>query len=90
MAGQSRIVARIQSISSSSSNLDSQAEFIVYYRCTGPVTGQITGEMVLLVDITQSQGAISNDLQSALAAAVTPLVIPPQGYTQSDVRGLNI
>lgn len=90
MAGQSRIIARIANVTRSSGTPDSNAEFIVEYRCTGPVLGLPVGEVVIQADITQSESALKGDLSAALAAAVNPLVTPPQAYTQADVRGLNL
>lgn len=90
MAGQSRIVGRISTIAYSSSNADSEAEFIIQYHCTGPVTGQTNGEAVFVVDVTQAEAQINAALRAALAAYVTPLVYPPQGYAANDVRGCNL
>jgi hypothetical protein len=69
---------------------DTDAEFIVNYRCTGPVTGATMGEVVLTVDITTSEAVIKNTLSASLAAYLNPLVFPAQSYTASDVRGFNL
>ncbi len=90
MAGQSRVIGRIVTITSSSNLTEDQAEFLVQYRCSGLVTGLVTGEVVLVCDITQNATQIANDLQTALAAAVNPLIQPPQAYTQADVRGCSL
>ena len=63
---------------------------MVDYHCTGPVSGGLTGQVVLLADATQNEAQINNDLSTLLAAHVTNLVQPDQGYTKSDVRGLNV
>jgi hypothetical protein len=90
MAGNSRIVATIWSLGGSGNMPDTNAEFIIQYRCTGPVTGQINGEVVLQANATQNETQIKNDLSAALAAYLNPIVFPAQGYSASDVRGLNI
>lgn len=90
MAGNSRVIGRVKLITSSSSLLDTQAEFLVQYRCSGPVTGQIEGEAILVIDITQNDTQITSDLRTALAAYVNPIVFPAQAYAASDVRGLNL
>jgi len=90
MAGQSRIIGRIASITYSTSLTEDEAEFLVQYRCSGLVSGQFFGEVVLVCDITQAESQINADLRAALAAQVDPLVEPPQAYTASDVRGLNL
>jgi hypothetical protein len=90
MAGQSRIVARILSLSGSTGIPDTHAEFLVTYRCTGPVSGQVAGDLIFQVDVTQNESQIEASLQTQLAAAVSLVVTPPQNYTQADVRGLNL
>ena len=90
MAGNSRIVAMAVSLGGSSGMPDTNAEFIIQYRCTGPVTGQTSGEVVLQANVTQNETQIKSDLSSALAAYLNPIVFPPQTYASADVRGLNI
>lgn len=69
---------------------DTDAEFVIRYRCTGPVTGQTQGEIVLIADVTVAEATCRNALSAALAAALNPIVFPAQNYTTSDVRGLNL
>lgn len=90
MSGQSRIIARVAAITYSSSNADAQAEFVVDYHSTGQVSGGLTGQVVLVADATQNEAQIKNELCTLLAAHVNAQVQPDQGYTKSDVRGLNV
>jgi hypothetical protein len=90
MAGQSRIIARITALTGSTGLPDTHAEFLVTYRCTGPVAGLVAGELTLQVDVTQNQSQIEGDLQTQLAAYVNNVVTPAQGYQANDVRGLGL
>src|SRR3989304_6290473 len=58
MAGQSRIIGRIASITYSTSLTEDEAEFLVQYRCSGLVSGQFFGEVVLVCDITQADAPL--------------------------------
>jgi hypothetical protein len=91
--GQSRIIGRVVGIGGGTPEMtDNEAQFFVQYRVSGAMTltGQTSGEVLLVADITQAENQINNQLRAALAAHVDPLVIPPQGYVQGDVRGINI
>lgn len=90
MAGNSRIVATVKAITTYTGIPDTNAQFLVQYHCTGPVNGQVDGEALLEVDVTQTDAQIQLDLRAALAAHVDPLVDPPQSYSGTDVRGLSI
>lgn len=90
MAGSSRIVGMVKTITGYTGMPNTNAQFIVQYKCTGDVSGQIEGEAVLEVDVTQNDTQITTDLRTALAAYVNPLVTPPQAYAANDVRGLNV
>jgi hypothetical protein len=90
MAGDSRIVATIWSLGGSTGMPDTNAEFIIQYRCTGPVTGQTNGEVVLQANVTQNETQIKSDLSTALAAYLNTVIFPSQSYAANDVRGLNI
>jgi hypothetical protein len=90
MAAQARILATIVGLGGSTGMLDTQGEVLIAYHCTGPVSGAINGQVALKCDVTQNESSIKNELSTALAAYLDPLIFPSQGYTTNDVRGLNV
>lgn len=85
MAGNNRILAKINNFGISSGQPDNVVDFVLFYYCSGGLTGSISGETTVQADATQAESLLNIALKTALAAYVDPIVFPTQGYTVSDV-----
>jgi hypothetical protein len=85
-----KIIGKVVGISRSTETPEDEAEVIVNYMVTGMGTGARTGEVLFQINMTQNETQINDDIRTALAAYVDPLVGPPQGFAAVDVRGCNL
>lgn len=85
MAGNNRIFAKIDNFGISSGQPDNIIDVVLFYYCSGGLSGSISGETTIQVDATMAESLINVALKTGLAAYADPIVFPTQGYTLEDV-----
>ncbi len=59
---------------------------LMYFQVVSDIPGIQSGEAVVTVDGSQTEGQIQNDLRTSIAAQVDAGLTPPQGLSSNDVR----
>lgn len=85
MAGNNKILAKITNFGTSTGQPDNIGDFVIFYYCSGNLTGPISGEVTLQADFTLSESNLNVALKIALVAYLNPLIFPSQDYASVDV-----
>jgi hypothetical protein len=85
-----KIIGRATSLGVSTGNPPNVMDVVLSYMASEFFGGPQQGDIVVRVDMSQTDAQILNDLRTGLAAGINASTDPDPGFIADDIRGCNL